>query len=285
MGHTRLTPTQTVLMKKEEGETLSIEGREVRITHPDKPYFSRDVKLSKLDLVRYYLVGRAAARSPASAIARSCSSASSTAPRASRSIRSARRTSGPTWLRTVTLSFPSGRTAEEVVVDDAAGLAWIVNLGCIELHPHAGARRRSRSSRRAAHRSRSRPGRRVGRRAPGRDGGEGAARGARASRLAEDERLARHARQRAHRAALDVHRGAARGAGVLARDRAARADARDLEVVEGGAPRRLPRLQPERQGSHDLLGVLGAAAARRARVGAARPGTRFPTASRPTSRC
>ncbi|HJQ52774.1 MAG TPA: DNA primase small subunit domain-containing protein, partial [Gemmatimonadaceae bacterium] len=43
----------------------------------------------------------------------------------------------PAWLRTVTLSFPSGRTADEVVVDDAAGLAWIVNLGCIELHPHA----------------------------------------------------------------------------------------------------------------------------------------------------
>jgi DNA ligase D-like protein (predicted polymerase) len=42
----------------------------------------------------------------------------------------------PAWLRTVSLSFPSGRTAEEVVVDDAAGLAWIVNLGCIELHPH-----------------------------------------------------------------------------------------------------------------------------------------------------
>jgi bifunctional non-homologous end joining protein LigD len=42
----------------------------------------------------------------------------------------------PAWLRTVTLSFPSGRTAEEVVVDDAAGLAWVVNLGCIELHPH-----------------------------------------------------------------------------------------------------------------------------------------------------
>jgi DNA ligase D-like protein (predicted polymerase) len=36
----------------------------------------------------------------------------------------------------VTLSFPSGRTAEEIVVDDAAGLAWIINLGCIELHPH-----------------------------------------------------------------------------------------------------------------------------------------------------
>ncbi|HEV2619721.1 MAG TPA: DNA primase small subunit domain-containing protein, partial [Acidobacteriaceae bacterium] len=43
----------------------------------------------------------------------------------------------PEFLRTVTLSFPSGRTAEELVVDNAAGLAWIVNLGCIELHPHA----------------------------------------------------------------------------------------------------------------------------------------------------
>jgi bifunctional non-homologous end joining protein LigD len=43
----------------------------------------------------------------------------------------------PDWLRTVTLSFPSGRTAEEVVVDEAAGLAFIVNLGCLELHPHA----------------------------------------------------------------------------------------------------------------------------------------------------
>jgi bifunctional non-homologous end joining protein LigD len=45
-------------------------------------------------------------------------------------------TDRPSWLRTITLSFPSGRTAEELVVDDAAGLAWIVNLGCLELHPH-----------------------------------------------------------------------------------------------------------------------------------------------------
>ena len=42
----------------------------------------------------------------------------------------------PGWMRTVTLSFPSGRTAEEVVVDSTAGLAWVVNLGCMELHPH-----------------------------------------------------------------------------------------------------------------------------------------------------
>src|SRR5262249_5497416 len=42
----------------------------------------------------------------------------------------------PPWLRTITLAFPSGRTAEEVVVDDVAGIAWIANLGCLELHPH-----------------------------------------------------------------------------------------------------------------------------------------------------
>jgi bifunctional non-homologous end joining protein LigD len=66
--------------------------------------------------------------------------------------------------------------------------------------------------------------------------------------------------------------GATRGAGDRARGRAARARPRDEQVVEGGAPRRLPRLQPEREGSHRGLGVLGAADARRARVGAARMG-------------
>jgi DNA primase len=46
------------------------------------------------------------------------------------------RSERPLWLRTVTLSFPSGRTAEELVVDGPTGFAWIINLGCIELHPH-----------------------------------------------------------------------------------------------------------------------------------------------------
>jgi DNA primase len=59
------------------------------------------------------------------------------APRATRFIRKRAPDNRPEWLRTVTLSFPSGRTAEEIVVDDAPGLAWVVNLGCIELHPHA----------------------------------------------------------------------------------------------------------------------------------------------------
>src|SRR5256884_332222 len=45
-------------------------------------------------------------------------------------------TSRPEWIETVELSFPSGRTAEEIVVSDAAQLAWIINLGCIDLNPH-----------------------------------------------------------------------------------------------------------------------------------------------------
>jgi DNA ligase D-like protein (predicted polymerase) len=42
----------------------------------------------------------------------------------------------PDWMRVATLSFPSGRTADEIVVDEAAGLAWVANLGCIDLNPH-----------------------------------------------------------------------------------------------------------------------------------------------------
>ncbi len=114
---------------------LSIEGREVRVTHPDKPYFSRQTRLSKLDLIRYYVSiapgALAGIRDRPLVLKRFVDGAEGEAFYQKRA--PARR---PAWLRTVTLSFPSGRTAEEVVVDDAAGLAWIVNLGCIELHPH-----------------------------------------------------------------------------------------------------------------------------------------------------
>jgi DNA ligase D-like protein (predicted polymerase) len=121
--------------KQEAAEILQIEGREVRVTHPDKPYFSRETKLSKLDLVRYYLSvapgALAGIRDRPIVLKRFVHGAEGDAFYQKRA--PAER---PAWLRTVTLSFPSGRTAEEVVVDDAAGLAWIVNLGCIELHPH-----------------------------------------------------------------------------------------------------------------------------------------------------
>jgi bifunctional non-homologous end joining protein LigD len=121
--------------KEEAAEILEIAGREVRVTHPDKPYFSRQAKVSKLDLVRYYLsVAEGALAGIADrpiVLKRFVNGAEEEAFYQKRAP-----SDRPSWLRTVTLSFPSGRTAEEIVVDDAAGLAWIVNLGCIELHPH-----------------------------------------------------------------------------------------------------------------------------------------------------
>jgi DNA ligase D-like protein (predicted polymerase) len=121
--------------KEEAAEVLPIEGREVRVTHPSKPYFSRQTKLSKLDLVRYYLSVAPGAlggiKDRPIVLKRFVNGAEAEAFYQKRAPSDL-----PAWLRTVTLSFPSGRTAEEVVVDDTAGLAWIVNLGCIELHPH-----------------------------------------------------------------------------------------------------------------------------------------------------
>jgi DNA ligase D-like protein (predicted polymerase) len=121
--------------KDPPAELLSIEGREVRVTNPDKPYFSRQTKLSKLDLVRYYLSvapgALAGIQDRPLVLKRFVNGAEGEAFYQKRAP-----ADHPEWLRTITLSFPSGRTAEELVVDDAPGLAWIVNLGCIELHPH-----------------------------------------------------------------------------------------------------------------------------------------------------
>ena len=121
-------------MAKEASETLLLDGHEVQITHPDKMYFSR-ARISKLDLVRYYLSvapgALAGIQNRPIVLKRFVNGAEGEAFYQKRA--PAQR---PAWLRTVTLSFPSGRTAEEIVVEDEAGLAWIVNLGCVELHPH-----------------------------------------------------------------------------------------------------------------------------------------------------
>lgn len=123
-------------MKKDEtSETLSIDGHDVKITHPDKLYFSKELKLTKLDLVRYYLSVAPGAlqgiQDRPVVLKRFVNGADGEAFYQKRAP-----VDRPSWLRTVTLSFPSGRTAEELVVEGPAGLAWIVNLGCIELHPH-----------------------------------------------------------------------------------------------------------------------------------------------------
>ncbi|HEX2671584.1 MAG TPA: DNA polymerase domain-containing protein, partial [Polyangiaceae bacterium] len=117
-------------------EQLSIAGHTVDITHPGKPYFSKQVKLTKLDIVRYYLSVAEGAllgiRERPLVLKRFVNGAE--APPFYQKRAPEKR---PAWLASTTLSFPSGRSAEELVVNDAAALAWIVNLGCIELHPHA----------------------------------------------------------------------------------------------------------------------------------------------------
>jgi len=123
------------LAKDEAPELLEIDGREVRITHPSKLYFSKQARLTKLEIVRYYLAvaegALAGIRDRPVVLKRFVNGAEGEAFYQKRAPEKR-----PEWLRTVTLFFPSGRTAEEVVVDDPAGLAWIVNLGCLELHPH-----------------------------------------------------------------------------------------------------------------------------------------------------
>ena len=119
-----------------KAEILSLAGHDVRVSNPDKLYFSKQIKITKLELVRYYLSvapgALAGIRDRPIVLKRFVDGAEGEAFYQKRAP-----TNRPEWLRTVTLSFPSGRVAEEVVVDDAAGLAWVVNLGCIELHPHA----------------------------------------------------------------------------------------------------------------------------------------------------
>ena len=121
-------------MARAESETLSLAGHEVTISNPGKLFFT-DAGITKLDLVRYYLAVADGAlvgvRDRPMALKRFVDGADGEPffqKRAPKSV--------PSFVRTVELSFPSGRTADEVVVDNAAALAWVVNLGCIDLNPH-----------------------------------------------------------------------------------------------------------------------------------------------------
>ncbi len=114
--------------------TLAIAGREVAITNPDKVFFP-EIGVTKLDLVHYYMaVADGALRGVAGrpmALKRFVNGAAGDFFFQKRAPESR-----PDWIETVELSFPSGRTASEVVLRDAAQLAWVVNLGCIDLNPH-----------------------------------------------------------------------------------------------------------------------------------------------------
>jgi len=120
--------------KKAAAEVLSVAGREISISNPAKVLFPGP-KHTKLDLARYYVaVAEGALRGAGG--------------RPNMLVRYPDGIEGeffyqkrapktrPPWIEVVQLSFPSGRTADEVVPRDAAALAWLANLACLELHPH-----------------------------------------------------------------------------------------------------------------------------------------------------
>jgi bifunctional non-homologous end joining protein LigD len=121
-------------MAKPQQTVLNAAGREVVITNPDKVFFP-EAGHTKLDLAKYYAaVAEGALRGIAGrpiVLKRYVNGAAQEAFFQKRAPEK-----HPDWVETVELKFPSGRTAHEVVVRDAAQLLWIVNLGCIDLNPH-----------------------------------------------------------------------------------------------------------------------------------------------------
>jgi DNA ligase D-like protein (predicted polymerase) len=121
-------------MPKTQQTVLEAAGREVVITNPDKVYFPQ-AGYTKLDLAKYYAaVADRALRGIANrpmALKRYVNGAD-----AEPFFQKRAPDKRPDWIDTVELRFPSGRSAYEIVVNNAAQLLWIVNLGCIDLNPH-----------------------------------------------------------------------------------------------------------------------------------------------------
>jgi DNA ligase D-like protein (predicted polymerase) len=119
---------------KPERVVLEVAGREVAVTNPAKVYFP-EAGITKLDVVKYYL-------SVADGALRGAGGRPNVLVRYADGIhgeffyQKRAPAARPPWIEVVALRFPSGRTAEEVVPRDAAALAWMANLACLELHPH-----------------------------------------------------------------------------------------------------------------------------------------------------
>ena len=120
--------------QKSSTKIIDVAGREVSISNPRKVLFPQ-AGYTKLDLVRYYLA-------VADGALRGAGGRPNVLVRYPNGIdgeffyQKRAPDSRPPWIEVVSLSFPSGRTAEEVVPRDAAALAWMANLACLELHPH-----------------------------------------------------------------------------------------------------------------------------------------------------
>jgi bifunctional non-homologous end joining protein LigD len=121
-------------MRRAGPDVVQVAGREVVITNPGKVFFPQ-ARHTKLDLVRYYAaVAEGALRGIAGRpiVLKRYVDGADGEPFFQKRAPEHR----PEWIETVELRFPSGRTAREIVVRDAAQLLWIVNLGCIDLNPH-----------------------------------------------------------------------------------------------------------------------------------------------------
>ena len=122
------------MASKREAVVLEVAGREVAISNPAKVYFP-EAGITKLEVVRYYLA-------VAEGALRGAGGRPNVLVRYADGIhgeffyQKRAPASRPAWIEVVALRFPSGRAADEVVPRDAASLAWMANLGCLELHPH-----------------------------------------------------------------------------------------------------------------------------------------------------
>ena len=239
-----------------EVELLVAGGREVPISNPGKVLFP-EAGHTKLDLARYYLA-------VAEGALRGAGGRPNVLVRYPNGIKEEffyqkrAPTSRPPWIEIVSLKFPSGRSAEEVVPREPAALAWLANLACLELHPHPV--RAEDLDHPDELRVDLDP-------VPGVEWDQ-----VRQVALVVQAALAElgltgwpktsgsrgHPRHRADRAALELRPGAPRRPGAGPRGRTARAQAGDQQVVEGRAPRRVRRLQPERQGPHGRVRLFGA---------------------------
>jgi len=127
-------PARRARAEDKSGERLTIDGREVTVSNPQKVLFPQGGH-TKLDLVRYYLA-------VADGALRGAGGRPNVLVRYPNGVgeeffyQKRAPTSRPEWIEIVSLKFPSGRTAEEVVPRDRAALAWMANLACLELHPH-----------------------------------------------------------------------------------------------------------------------------------------------------
>jgi DNA ligase D-like protein (predicted polymerase) len=122
------------MASKGERVVLEVADREIAVSNPSKIYFP-EAGITKLDVVRYYLA-------VAEGALRGAGGRPNVLVRYANGIhgdsffQKRAPASRPPWVEVVALRFPSGREAEEVVPRDAAALAWMANLGCLELHPH-----------------------------------------------------------------------------------------------------------------------------------------------------